>query len=190
MEKNNQPKLVLGFVGKLCAGKGLAIAYLVEKYGFYASSCSDRIREEIRKQGKEVTREGLQEVGGKLRGEFGPAVLAQRTWENILDSGAKKAIVDSIRGKEEVDFLKTQINFYLIAIEADQRTRFDRMVSRAIKSDPITWEEFRKTEARDLTGDGRNIEACIKEADFHIENNGSAEELYQKLEKLLKNLPS
>lgn len=188
MPKRKKPEVILGFVGKLCAGKGVSTAFLVEKYGFYYSSCSDRIREEILKRGEEITREKLQEVGGELRQKFGPAVLAKRTWIDICRSEAKKAVVDSIRGKEEVEFLKTIPGFYLVAIEADPRTRFKRMVERGIKSDPLTWEEFLRTESRDVSQDGRNIEACIEMADFKVENNGTIEELQKKIEKILKSI--
>lgn len=183
-----KPKLILGFVGKLCAGKGVSTTFLVEKHGFYYSSCSDRIREEILKRGQEITRERLQEVGGQLRREFGPAVLAKRTWQDVCRSEAKKAVIDSIRGKEEVEFLKTIPGFYLLAIEASPKIRFQRMVERGINSDPITWEEFLKTEDRDKTGDGRNIQACLKMADFKIENNGTIEKLQKKIGKILKKI--
>lgn len=186
MEK--QPKLILGFVSKFCAGKGAATSYLTEKHGFYCSSCSDRIREEILKQGKEINRENLQETGGKLRIEFGPAVLAQRTWEHISNSGFEKVVVDSIRGKEEVEFLKKIPGFYLIALTADQKIRFRRMLSRKTPGDPTTWEDFLKAEERDINSDGRNIEACLEMADYKIENNGTLEELHKKLDDLLEEI--
>lgn len=46
MPKREKPELVLGFVDFVCAGKGEAISYLVLQKGFYASSTSDRKREE------------------------------------------------------------------------------------------------------------------------------------------------
>ena len=183
-----KPKLILGFVGKFCAGKGVATEYLVKKHKFYYSSCSDRIREEILKRGQEITRERLQEVGGQLRQEFGSEVLAKRTWIDVCRSGGQRAVIDSIRGKEEVEFLKTIPGFYLLAIEANPKIRFQRMVERGINSDPKTWEEFLKTEERDKTGDGRNIQACLEMADFKIENNGTIEKLQKKIEKILKNI--
>ncbi|MDO8638209.1 MAG: AAA family ATPase [Candidatus Daviesbacteria bacterium] len=189
MKIKKQPKIILGFVGKLCAGKGAAISYLVEKHGFYASSCSDRIREAIRADGLEVTREKLLEFGGKLREEFGPEALAKLTWEKISREGVKKAVVDSIRAKGEAEFFKTLPNFHLIAIDSDQKTRFERMKTRNRgESDPTTFEEFQKTEEVDISGGGRDVEAVIQMADFKIENNGTERKLHQKLDKLLEEL--
>lgn len=181
----NEPEIILGFVGKLGAGKGTAIDYLVEKHGFYSSSCSDRIREEIVRQGLEITRERLQEIGGKLREELGPAVLAIKTWEMLLSKEIEKAAIDSIRGLPEVEYLKTLPNFYLIAIEADPKIRFERITKRQRESDPQTWEDFFRAEERDLNKDGRNIDACIAAADFHIGNEGTTDELYKKVEEVL-----
>ena len=184
----NQPKIILGFVGKLCAGKGAAISYLVEKHGFYASSCSDRIRESIRGEGLEVTRERLLEFGGKLREKFGPEALAKLTWEKISQEEVNKGVVDSIRAKGEAEFLKTLPNFYLIAIDSDQKTRFERMKARKRESDPTTFEEFQKTEEADMNSGGRDIDAVIQMANFRIENNGTEKDLYQKLDNLLKKI--
>lgn len=187
--KSKKPKLILGFVGKFCAGKGVAVSYLCQKHGFYASSCSDRIREEILANGEEITRERLQEVAGRLRKEFGPAVLAQRTWGEICRRGVEKSVVDSIRGVGEVEFLKKIPGFFFIAVLADPKIRFQRMRERARGLDDLkTWEEFQEAERRDLNRDGRNIEACIKMADFTIENSGSTDELYQKIDEILEKI--
>lgn len=186
MEQQNNLKIVLGFVGKMYAGKGVATSYLKENHGFYFSSCSDRIREEIRSQGKEITRENLQMTAGNLRQEFGPAVLAERTWEQVVNSKAEKAVIDSIRGKEEAEFFKEKPGFILVAVLADPKTRFKRIaIQKRETDDPITWEDFLKTEERDANQEGRNIDACIDLSDFQIENNGSIEKFHQKIEELL-----
>ncbi|MBI4039765.1 AAA family ATPase [Candidatus Daviesbacteria bacterium] len=188
MEKKSNPEIILGFVGKLGAGKGEAISYLIKKYDFYSTSLSDRIREEIKRRGQEITRETLQKIGGEMRQSLGPSVLAKLTLENVLVSGAKFAVIDSIRALEEAQFLKTAPNFHLVAVDADPKIRFQRLVKRARENDPITWEGFLKTEKRDNVGDGRNIDACIALADFKINNRGTQQELYSQLDKLLKKL--
>lgn len=185
-----QPKIVLGFVGRICAGKGVSIDYLVKKHGFIASSCSDRIREEIRRRGQEISREVLQQTSWELKEKFGATILADRTWQLLIEQGIEKVAVDSIRATEEIEYLKTKPNFYLIALEANQRLRFERLLQRQIEGqkEPTTWEEFVKVEKRDETGDGRNIQGCIDLADFKILNEGSLENLHQKLEEILKKI--
>lgn len=186
----NHPKIIIGLVGKNCSGKCEAIKYLVGKYKFASSSLSDRIREEIIKKGQEITRENLQQTAGDLRKEFGPYVLAKRTWENILEQGTEKTVIDSVRSIEEVKFFKDLPHFYLIAIKANPKLRFERMTKRANRgqADPSTWEEFVKSEERDDTGDGRNIEACMEMADFRITNEETKEELYKKLDEVMEKI--
>lgn len=183
-------KIIIGFAGKNCSGKGEAVKYLTTKYNFIARSLSDVIRDEIRKKGEEITRENLQQTAGEMRKEFGPLVLAKRTWEKITEQNVEKAIIDSIRSEAEVEFFKKLPNFYLIALVANPKLRFERMVKRKIpqQSDPKTWEEFVTEEKRDDTGDGRNIDICIEKADFHITNEGTQQEFFQKIDEILAKL--
>ncbi|MDO8570778.1 MAG: AAA family ATPase [Candidatus Daviesbacteria bacterium] len=184
----NQPKIILGLVGKFCSGKGSVAEYLVKRYGFISASFSDRIREEISKSGQEITRDSLQKFAGHMRQEFGPAVLAIKTWEYIQKKRTKKVVVETPRSVEEVEYLKKIPNFFLINIESDQKIRFKRMKTRNRESDPQTWEEFLLAQKRDLHKDGRSMEECIAMADLKIENNGTEKELYQEIDDLLKKL--
>lgn len=185
-----QPKIVLGLTGKFCAGKGEVATYLVEKHKFKSASFSDRIREEILRRDLEITRETLQAVGGEMRQKDGPTVLAARTWDYMVREGAEKAVVETLRSKEEAKYLKKLPNFYLVSVDAGQKIRFERMKARHREADPQTWEEFLVSEERDCHKDGRNIEACIQAADYHLVNEGTPEELYQQIDKLLTRLPT
>ena len=108
--------------------------YLVKKHGFFYSSTSDEIREEIRKRGQEITRDSLQHIGGELREKYGPGILAKRAWKRVIESGKNKAVVDSIRAVGEIEFLKKQPSFSLVKVVANQRIRFQRMKDRARES--------------------------------------------------------
>ncbi|PJE69372.1 hypothetical protein COU96_00135 [Candidatus Shapirobacteria bacterium CG10_big_fil_rev_8_21_14_0_10_38_14] len=180
-----EKKVILGFVGLPCAGKGTAIEYLVKKHGFFYSSTSDEIREEIRQRGQEITRDNLQKTAGELRQKYGADIWAQRAWEEVLKSGKKKAVVDAIRAVEEIKFLKKQRGFYLVAVLADPKIRFQRMKERNREGDPQTWEEFLAMEERDKNTGGRNIDACLQMADFEIKNNDTVEQLEKQIESVL-----
>lgn len=183
--KKEKAPIIFGFVGLPCAGKGTAIEYLVKKHGFSYFSTSDEIRKEIRRRGQEITRENLQKTAGEMRQKHGPDIWAKRAWEKVVSFGQNQAVVDAIRAVEEVEFLKKQPGFCLVAVLADARTRFQRMAKRSREGDPKTWEEFLKIEARDKNAEGRNIEACLQMADFKVENNGTLEELEKEIEKKL-----
>lgn len=180
-----QPTVVLGFIGLPCAGKGMVIEYLVEKHSFFCSSTSDEIREEIRQRGQEITRENLQKTAGELRQKHGTDIWAKRAWEKVLKSGQDWAVVDAIRAVEEVEFLKKKPGFHLVAVLADPKIRFQRMVERNREGDPKTWKEFLAMEERDKNAEGRNISACFQMADFEAKNNGTVEELEEQIKKIL-----
>jgi len=192
-------KLIIGLTGPMAGGKGIVAEYLKKK-GFYYSSTSERVREECRKRGIEISRDSLQNVADELRRKFGPEVLAKRTW-NIVKKYPLAAI-DSIRGVAEVDFLKTRSNFvrnkvlakrgsyfYLIGVTAPRKIRYQRLAERKRESDPITWKEFLAADKKDFKSGqgkfGRNITACLKKADLLLYNNKTLKQLEKKVEKVL-----
>ncbi len=189
-KKRKKPELILGLVGLPCVGKGILSDYLVEKHNFGYVSFSGAIKEEIEKRGRVVNRDSLQAVGGELREKFGPEVLAKRVWEKLVNLNCQQAVVDGIRGTEEVEFLKRKPNFYLLAVLADKKIRHQRMINRGRKDEKISRREFQQMEERDKRAEGRDIEGCLARADFKIENNRTIKEFQKEIEKLLRKLKS
>ena len=114
-----------------------------------------------------------------------------------MTSGQNKLMISSIRHPAEAEFLKKQENFYLLAVVADKRIRFERKLAAA-KKDPastrsddrdiLTWENFKKLddfENKGQVGHGQQVEKTLSLADFAVENNGTKAELKQKIHKLL-----
>ena len=184
-----QRKIIIGLTGPMGAGHGMVAEYLKKK-GFFYSSTSERVREECRRRGREITRDSLQDVADELRRRFGPEILAKRTWKMVKKYPL--AVVDSIRGIAEVDFLKTKPNFYLIGVTAPRKIRYQRVVVRKRESDPTTWKAFLAADKKDFKSGqgkfGRNITACLKKADFLVVNNGTIKQLEKKIEKYVSML--
>jgi len=180
--------IIIGLTGPIAGGKGM-VAELLKKKGFFYSSTSDRVREEIRKGEMEITRENLQKIADNLRNEFGGEILAKRTWEKVGKKGGAKVVIDSIRGEAEVDFLKKKPNFYLIGVTAPRRLRYQRLASRQRESDPVGWKDFLKIDRIDFRSGkgkkGRNIKACLRKADYVLINKGTIKELEAKVEEIL-----
>jgi dCMP deaminase len=182
--------MIIGLTGKNGSGKTAVSNYLKSR-GFEYCSLSDEIREEIRKRGLEITREVLIDVGNELREKFGPGVLAERVLRNLGTDN--NYVVDSIRNPYEVEVLRSRKDFTLLAVEADQATRFERSLKRGRENAAQTLDQFIKEEARELDSDNpanQQLHATHQKADLVVTNDGALEELHRKLDTLLPPLMS
>lgn len=173
---------LIGLTGTNGAGKGEVAAFFVKK-GFHYFSLSDLIREKLRKKGEEANRNNLIKMGNELREKYGPNILARMVIKKIKE----KAVIDSIRNPKEVDFFRKQKNFILLAIDAPAELRYKRTRKRGRDESASNLKEFIQKEEEEMTNreKGQQLRTCMNMADFTIINDGSLDDLHQKLEDLL-----
>jgi len=176
----------IGLTGTNASGKTSIVKYFVKK-GFDYFSLSDAIRDELTTRKLEHSRENLRIVGNELREKFGPAILAQKIIEKLKNPNV---VIDSIRNKFEIAELRHINDFYLIALDAPIAIRFNRATSRGRIENATTIEEFQEIENREksVSQTAQQIDQCMKLADFFIVNDGSLEELYKKIDKIIDNI--
>lgn len=176
----SKPRLI-GLTGTNAAGKGEAAAYFAGK-GYAVFSLSDIIREELRQRGEPVTRDSLIRTGNELRRRFGADVLARRTMAKVRGP----AVIDSIRNLAEVEYLRRQEGFLLLAVDAPVEVRFARAALRGRDESAADLEAFKRKEEEERRGgeDGQQLEACMAAADRTIINDGTLEELRRRLEEV------
>ena len=136
----------------------------------------------------EKSREALFEGGRGLRREGGAGILAGMLLE-ILDGG--DAVVDSIRTPAEVEALRSRGDFVLIEVRADEESRWQRMTSRGRTGDPTETETLLSQEAAEAKSEdeaGQALDATAALADITILNDGSIEDLEEKLEGIWSGL--
>jgi len=183
--------MIIGLTGSLAAGKGVVSDYFKEK-GFVYLSLSDELRQIAKERKIEITRENLQNLGNKLREESGSGVLAKLVIKKIKNQEYKKAIVDGIRNPTEIEELNQLKDFFLVAVDANPKIRFERMISRNRESDPITWEEFLKVDKKDKgigeKESGQGVGKCMKLAKFILLNEGDLNEIKEKIEQLYQDI--
>jgi dCMP deaminase len=179
--------MYIGLTGRNASGKGEVARYLGAR-GFEYHSLSDVIREEIRARGEEPTRERLVETGNELREKLGAGVLAHRVIRR-LESDVH-AVIDSIRNPAEVETLRSTGQFRLVRVDADPRTRFDRIRERRREGDPEDFEAFQALEDREAEGraHSQNLLAVGEMADCAITNGGTLDELRAGVDALLLRL--
>ena len=136
---NTMTRVVIGLVGDIASGKGM-VAKLLEDKGYSRHVLSDRIREEIARHGLVDLiddRETLQDVGNKLRHEYGPQALAEMTDRFVKASQSKFVVVDGLRNPAEIAFFREKYpHFYVIGVSADKEIRLKRYLSRPKRGDP------------------------------------------------------
>jgi len=173
---------LIGLTGTNGAGKGEAAAFF-KSHGYAYLSLSDVLRDALRAQGLEETRDNLIRKGNELRREGGPDVLARAVMAKVRG----KTVIDSIRNPKEIAFLKRQAGFILLAIDAPAAVRFDRVRKRGRNESAATLDEFlaKETEERSADPAGQQLHACLALADRTVTNDGTIEDLHRKLEEFL-----
>ncbi len=173
---------LIGLTGTNGAGKG-EVASFFEKRGYAYFSLSDLIREELRKKGKEPTRDNLIKMGNALRKKWGADILARRVMRKVRG----KAVIDSIRNPKEVEYLKKQKNFILIAVDAPVAVRYERVKKRGRQESASTLQEFirKEEEERSDFEKEQQLQTCMKMADMTVVNDGRLEDLHLKLKEML-----
>jgi len=177
--------VIIGLTGENCAGKGTVAAHLLRK-GFTPYSLSDIIREELAKEGKEVTRDNMIMKGNSLREQHGSAILAKRTAEKIKKG--ENYTIDSIRNPAEVEELRKLEGFFLVHVTAPPEIRFKRMQKRNRMGDPATFDSFKAIEEIEIGGTSefsQNLAKTFKLADRVLVNDSDFQQAYDETDRIL-----
>lgn len=182
--------LVIWITWTLGAGKGTIVDYLVKNKWFQHFSVRAFLIQEIEKRWMPVDRNSMVIVANDLRATYWPAYIIDQLYQQAKASW-KNTIIESIRAVGEVESLKGKENFYLFAIDADPKIRYERIVLRGSETDKISYEEFVSNEQREMTTTDptkQNISKCMQLADYVFTNNGTFEELHAQIEKVITKL--
>ncbi len=179
--------MIIGITGTLGAGKGTVVEYLREKRQFAYFSVRRFLSEEVRRQGKAVNRDTLTAVANELRKEHSPSYIVDELYKQAAERGGN-AIIESIRAVGEVEALRKRGDFMLWAVDAEAKTRYERIRLRGSETDHIDYETFLSNEKRELDNtdpNKQNLKACMAMADATLINDGNIEELHRKIDEIL-----
>jgi dephospho-CoA kinase len=178
--------MIIGITGTLGAGKGTVVEYLKTK-GFVHYSARDVWIEEVKKRGLPVDRDTITATANDLRAQHGPAYFAEVSVAKAKDKGGD-AVIESIRSVGEAEYLKSH-GAVLWAVDADVKTRYERIVARASETDKISFDKFVEDEKREWDNADptkQNLKAVITMSDTVLTNDGTQEELFAQVEKALE----
>ena len=175
---------ITGITGTLGAGKGTIVDYLVKEKGFNHFSVRQYLTGEMEKQGLANNRDNMVVTANNLRAKYSPSFIIEELYKLAKEKG-ENAVIESIRTPGEIDFLKKQGYFLLLAIDADPKIRYERIIDRKSSTDDIDFNTFVANEKREFTSDDpnkQNLKKCIDQADIVLNNDGTINDLYQQLE--------
>jgi dephospho-CoA kinase len=137
----------------------------------------------LKKEGVEINRESLINKGNELRAEYGPSALIDLLYKEAQKTN-QNCIIESIRTVGEIDSLKNKGKFLLLAVDAESKIRYGRVVIRGSDTDKISFKDFVRQEKMEMENkdvNKQNVAECIKRADYKLDNNGNLEELERKI---------
>ena len=182
--------LIISITGTLGAGKGTIVEYLQSK-GFMHYSVREFILREVTRRGLEPNRDNITLVANDLRKSNSPYYLIEEILK-VARKENKNCVIESVRAVGEIEYLRKNVeNFFLFGIDADIKSRYERVIKRKTSTDNVTFEKFvadEKRESDNIDPWKGNLPACIKLADYVFQNNGSKVELFVDVEKVIREM--
>lgn len=174
MNKSSLHQLVVALTGPIASGKGMVAKAIQETFGDISIRnilLSDYLREELRANGTQITRDTLREAGNAARTKEGPGALAKRMLEEFPTEQEGILLVDSIRNPGEIHVLKERFGdrVMVIATDAPIEDRIARVLQRAREDDSSEQQEIARQmeiEMEDRPDIGFALERCRQMADI------------------------
>lgn len=179
---------ILAIVGMSGSGKSVVVDYLAAK-GYPKVYFGGMIYKEMEKRGIARTEDGSAEQ--KFREEIRETegkdwvvrqVIAET--KDLIAAGQKRIILDGVYSWTEYKILKKEFpkTLTFIAIVVDKKLRYDRVAKRPGRSfDAKAIRERDRSELENLEKGGP-----IAAADYYIINNGTIEDIYFRVDEILK----
>lgn len=178
-------KIILGLAGEMAAGKGTVAGYIEKKHSGSSHRFSTMLRDVAKRMHLEESRENLQKISTIFRESFFDDILSSVIAKDVEDDEHEIIAIDGVRRIADILYLKKLPGFRLVYIDADIENRFSRITNRRENVDDSgkSFEEFKKDHEREAE---LQIKGLKNEADFVIDNNGSFEELYRQIDKIIE----
>lgn len=178
---------IIGFVGEKGAGKGTVVEYLHEKYKAPQFTYSTILNDILKRLYVPLLRKNQSDLFRALKELYGKDILAHTMKRDIEKGGKRLNIIEGVRRWEDIDTFRKGHHFYLVAISADVRVRYERLKNRGEKANEknMTFKQFLDEETLPTEIE---IQEISSKADFKLMNNGTVHELYKQIDEVMKQI--
>ena len=177
---------VIGVIGLNGSGKDEVLKYLHAKHAVPFLSTGDMVREIATKEGKEPTRENLQEISERYFHKFGKGYFVMLAAWKIRQNNWEIGGITGIRSFDDVKFLRSIFakDFILISVYiSNPEVRYNRMLKRGEGRDPHTYAQFLKQDAAEE--EIFHIRAAAQFANYSINNDGTLDDMHREIDRLV-----
>jgi dephospho-CoA kinase len=186
---------IIGITGTNGAGKSTIVDILKRNYNYKDFSVREYLTEELQNRGLEVNRDNMRDLANEIRENKGAGYIVKELYKKALNSNCL-CIIESIRCVGEIETLrdiaqKSNSQFILLGVDADQKIRYERSIKRKGNLDQISFEQFKRLEELEMQSNDpakQNLKACLKRADVVFTNNGTLEELEIKVKEYFEKI--
>ncbi len=180
-------KIILGLVGPIASGKGTVKKYIEDQYQAKDCRFSTILRDVLTRIETPINRENLQKVSTVLRQTFGEDLLARVIVGDAKNLEAEIVVIDGVRRLADIKYLKDMSNFYLVAIDALPKIRYERLVSRRENEgdEDKSYEQFLADHEAEAD---REVPIVMKETNLTIDNSFGLDSLYSQVDKVVNSL--
>lgn len=179
---------ILAVVGMSGSGKSVAVDFFSEK-GYPKVYFGGMILREMEKRGIVRTAESERAFREKIREEEGKDWVVNQVIldvKNLIEAGQKRIVLDGVYSWTEYKILKHEFPGVLtfVAVVVPRGLRYERVGKRVER--PFNKEEIRERDWTEI----ENLEkgAPIAMADYFVLNDGTMEEMKEKLEGILRGI--
>lgn len=174
-------KKIIAIVGMCGAGKSVACEYF-EKLGFKIIYFGGVTMDKLKEAGLEINPENEKMMREKLRSEHGMGAFAKLLLPRIeAEAQSNNVVLDGLYSWDELNIIKEKFDVVTIAIIVDKNIRYSRLKIREIR--PLKEIEAKRRDIAEI----ENISKAgpIAYAEYYINNNGTKEELRNRINEIL-----
>jgi dephospho-CoA kinase len=177
-------RAIIGIAGEIASGKGTVAEYISKKYSASIYHFSTMIRDVLKRLYIEEKRENISKMSTMLRKNFGENLFAKVIAEDVRRDRSEFIVIDGVRRLDDIIYLKEIPEFKFIYVEADMNKCYERVVKRDENTGDRdkTFDQFKKE--CQLEPELR-IKSLRQYADFILDNNGTLDELYKKIDNII-----